>query len=74
MTQDGPIMDGSTEASDESKIAGIVEQVRYDMRLRLSDDTGTLLRQRLDDTGLQVSSEEFARLVADIDSGPSAVE
>jgi hypothetical protein len=74
MTQDEPIMDGSTEATDESKVAGIVEQVRADVQLRSSEDTERLLRQRLDEAGLQVSDEEISRHVEDIRYGPSVVE
>ncbi|MGH1547791.1 hypothetical protein ACRAWB_00855 [Leifsonia poae] len=74
MTQDEPIMHGSTEATDESKVAGIVEQVRADVQLRRQEDAEQLLRQRLGEAGLQVSDEEISRLVTDIQSGPSVVD
>jgi hypothetical protein len=73
MTQDEPIMHGSTEATDESKVAGIVEQVRSDVQLRPSEDTELLLTQRLDETGIRLPPEEIARLVDEIRNGPSAV-
>ena len=67
-------MHGSTEASDESKVAGIVEQVRVDMFLHETATTEMMLRERLDASGLQVSPEELSRLVAEIDGGPSPVD
>ncbi len=67
-------MHGSTEASDESKVAGIVEQVRADMQLRSQEDSEQLLRQRLGEAGLQVSDEEISRLVQEIHNGPSVVD
>ena len=65
-------MAGSTEASDESKVAGIVEQVRVDMQTPRSETTEMMLRERFDASGLQVSEEELSGLVADIDGSPSA--
>lgn len=59
-------MDGSTEAGRDEKVAGVVEQVRADARLRDSEEVESLLRQRFDETGLQVSDEEFARHLDDI--------
>ena len=67
-------MAGSTEATDQSKVAGIVEQVRADMQLRGSEDSERLLKQRLDEAGLQVPQEEISRLVQEIQSGPSVVD
>ncbi|WP_374007829.1 hypothetical protein [Leifsonia sp. LS-T14] len=72
MTQDEPIMHGSTDASDESKIAGIVEQVRVDMQLPRSETTEMMLRERFDASGLQVSEDDLALWAADIDDGPAA--
>lgn len=67
-------MHGSADASDEAKVAGIVEQVRADMQLRGQEDSERLLKQRLDEAGLQLPQEEISRLVADIQSGPSVVD
>jgi len=64
-------MHGSTEASDESKVAGIVEQVRVDMQTPRSETTEMMLRERFDASGLQVSDEELARHVGDIDGRPA---
>ncbi|MDN4598348.1 hypothetical protein [Leifsonia virtsii] len=72
MTQDEPIMDGSLDAGHDEKVAGVVEQVRADAQLRDSEEVAQLLRQRLDETGLQVSDDEFARHVDDIRNGTSA--
>jgi hypothetical protein len=74
MTQDEPIMDGSLEAGRGEKIAGIVEQMRADMQLRPREDSERLLRQRLDDAGIQLSDEEISRIAADVQSGPSVVD
>ncbi len=59
-------MHGSTDATDEAKVAGIVEQVRADVRSRDSEDSELLLTQRLDETGIRLPPEEIARLVAEI--------
>ncbi|MET3566316.1 MULTISPECIES: hypothetical protein [Microbacteriaceae] len=74
MTQDEPIMQGSTDATDESKVAGIVEQVRADMQLRGSEDSERLLKQRLDEAGIQLPQEEVSRLVHEVQNGPSVVD
>ncbi|MFP3464382.1 hypothetical protein [Leifsonia sp. SIMBA_070] len=74
MTQDEPIMHGSADATDESKVAGIVEQVRADMQLRGSEDSERLLKQRLADAGIQLPQEEISRLVQEIQNGPSVVD
>jgi hypothetical protein len=74
MTQDEPIMHGSTEASDESKVAGIVEQVRADVQLRDSEEPEPLLRERLDQVGIALTDERVAELVAEIRNGPSVTE
>ncbi|SDH17661.1 hypothetical protein SAMN04515691_2916 [Leifsonia sp. 98AMF] len=67
-------MQGSTDATDESKVAGIVEQVRADMQLRGSEDSERLLKQRLDEAGIQLPQEEVSRLVHEVQNGPSVVD
>ncbi|MDR6973203.1 hypothetical protein [Leifsonia shinshuensis] len=74
MSQDEPIMQGATDASDQSKVAGIVEQVRADMQLRGSEDSERLLKQRLSETGIELPQEEISRLVQEIQNGPSVVD
>ena len=67
-------MHGSTDASDDAKVAGIVEQVRADMQLRSQEDSEKMLKQRLDETGIQLPSEEVSRLVREVQNGPSVVD
>ena len=67
-------MQGATDASDQSKVAGIVEQVRADMQLRGSEDSERLLKQRLSETGIELPQEEISRLVQEIQNGPSVVD
>jgi len=67
-------MQGSTDATDENKVAGIVEQVRADMQLRGSEDSERLLKQRLDEAGIQLPQEEVSRLVHEVQNGPSVVD
>jgi ADP-ribose pyrophosphatase YjhB (NUDIX family) len=74
MTQDEPIMHGSGDAGRDEKVAGVVEQVRADAELRDSEEVEQLLRQRFEETGLQVSDEEFARHLDDIRGGPSVAD
>ena len=62
-TQDGPIQDGSGEADDTAKLTGLLTQVRADYLLGSSVDAATLLRQRIDDAGITVDDDAFARLV-----------
>ncbi|WP_348786780.1 hypothetical protein [Leifsonia sp. NPDC080035] len=74
MTQDEPVMDGSTEAGVDVKVAGIVEQLRADMQLRPQEDSERLLRQRLTDAGIQLDDAEISRIARDVQNGPSAVD
>jgi len=74
MTQDEPIMDGSTEAGRGEKVAGIVEQLRADMQLLPLEDSERALRQRLDEAGIALSDEEISRIARDVQSGPSVVD
>ena len=67
-------MDGSTEAGDDVKVAGIVEQLRADMQLRPQEDSERLLRQRLDDAGIVLDDAEISRIARDVQNGPSAVD
>ena len=66
-------MDGSTEAGDDVKVAGIVEQLRADMQLRPQEDSERLLRERLDDAGIVLDDAEISRIARDVQNGPSAV-
>jgi hypothetical protein len=66
MTQDEPAMDGSTEASHEDRLAGVVQQVRADLQLRPEEDGEALLRQRLTDVGIELDEAELARIVGEL--------
>jgi hypothetical protein len=74
MTQDEPIMDGSTEAEDDQKVRGIVDQLAADLQLRPQEDSERLLRQRLDDAGIVLDDAEISRIVTSIHQGPSQVD
>ncbi|AGW40659.1 hypothetical protein O159_04630 [Leifsonia xyli subsp. cynodontis DSM 46306] len=67
-------MDGSTEAADSAKMAGIVEQVRADMQLLPLEGSEKLLRERFDQAGLAVDDAEISRIARDVQSGPSVVD
>ena len=62
-------MDGSTDAGRDSKVAGIVEQVRGDMQLRPTEESQRLLKQRLDDAGIEVSDDELTALTQEVQGG-----
>lgn len=63
-------MDGSTDAAEDAKVAGIVEQVRADLQFGDSADTERELTQRLEDANIELSPDEIARLVAQIENDP----
>ncbi|WP_223227695.1 hypothetical protein [Leifsonia xyli] len=66
-------MDGSTEAADSAKMAGIVEQVRADLHLLPLEGSEKLLRERFGQAGLAVDDAEIGRIAREVQSGPSAV-
>ncbi|MCW4386195.1 hypothetical protein OH146_10475 [Salinibacterium sp. SYSU T00001] len=69
-TQDGPIEDGSGDASNDEQLRGIVEQVRHDVASGRSHDTVLEeLRQRTGETGIEVSDERLRQIAADIAEG-----
>jgi len=71
MADDGrhdPVQDGAREATDDERIAGIVDQVRADILLGTQSDVISLLRQRLDDAAVVVTDDQFARLLAQINA------
>lgn len=63
-------MDGSTDAGDDAKVAGIVDQVRADLKFGDSADTERVLIQRLEDANIELSPDEISRLVDQIDNDP----
>jgi hypothetical protein len=63
-TQNTPIEDGHDDASDDSRLAGLVAQVRADYLLGTSTDAAGMLRTRLRDAGIELDDAEFDGLVA----------
>lgn len=56
---DGPIEEGATEATREEKIRGILAQVQHDMDAGHAHDQEDLLRQRLSESGIDVTEEQL---------------
>jgi peptidoglycan hydrolase-like protein with peptidoglycan-binding domain len=56
--QDEPVESGSTDATEDAKIAGILDQVRQDVAGGAEDPIG-LLQQRLAASGITVSADRF---------------
>lgn len=61
-----PIEDGSDDASKSEKLAGLVDQMRQDVAAGNVTDVEDALRQRLDDTSIDLDEQEFAALLASI--------
>lgn len=66
----GPIMD-QHPAPDVDKIAGIVAQTRSDVGTEPVERIADVLRQRLDDAGLELSDNEVADLAQQVATGDS---
>jgi hypothetical protein len=64
--QDGPVLDGAGEATDEARLRGLVDQLRVDAAGRNDAHIEKLLRTRLADTGIELSEEDVARLSAEL--------
>ena len=56
--QNEPVQSGSTEATEDTKIAGILDQVREDVARGAQDPIG-LLQQRLAASGITVNADRF---------------
>lgn len=68
-TQDAPIQDGSDDATNTQKLDGIIEQVRSDMRNGNTHESAEqLLRERVRETGVDVSDERLAEIARDLPS------
>ena len=63
-----PVEEGALEATDDERIAGIVEQVRADLEIGTQSDAEGLLRQRLDDAAVVVTDDQFASLLAQVNA------
>jgi hypothetical protein len=62
--QNEPIMAGSDDALLTEKVEGIIAQVKADSPGASSAELTVLLRQRLDDAGLEIGDDELGRLAA----------
>ncbi len=62
-------MDGGGAADHDARVAGIVEQVKADLRLRPAEDSERTLRDRLGDAGIVLSDDELTRLNQEIQGG-----
>ena len=65
-TQDSPIEAGHDDASDESRLSGLVQQVRADYALGTATDPALMLRTRLRDAGIELDDTQFDKLVAEV--------
>ena len=61
-TQDSPIQDGSADATEEQKIAGIIAQTRADYLQGVATDVASDLQHRLIDAGIELDSDRVASL------------
>jgi hypothetical protein len=66
-TQDAPIEDGSDDASDDDKIAGIAEQMRADAAAGAVDDLRAMARQRLEEANLPADDATLDTVVATVE-------
>lgn len=66
-TQDSPIQDGSDDASNDERLAGIVEQVRTDVGSgHTHESVLELLSQRVRETGVDVEESRLRELAREI--------
>ena len=66
-TQDEPVEDGSTQATDDEKVSGILEQTRQDVAVGTiaSADVDGVLEGRFVDSGIAVDEQTRRRLWAE---------
>ncbi len=65
-TQDSPIQDGSDDATEEQKIAGLVAQTRADYLQGVATDVAAELQQRLIDAGIELDRERVDALTKQV--------
>jgi hypothetical protein len=65
-TQDFPIQHGSDDATDEQKIAGLVQQTRADYLQGVATDVAAHLQQRLIDAGIELGPDRIADLAKQV--------
>lgn len=68
--QSEPIEDGHDDASLQQKLTGLVQQFRSDLDLGAVDDLRTMVRQRLEDSGLPASDGDVDAVVAAVEARP----
>lgn len=56
--EEATMQDGN-HATDDDRLQGIIGQVRADAALGNDGDTRTLLEQRLNDAGIELTPEQF---------------
>jgi hypothetical protein len=61
-----PEQEGALDATVNEKVDGLVEQIRADIARGDAEDAATILNQRLGDSGIQVTEEEFRALLTRI--------
>lgn len=64
--QEQPVEVGHNDANTGAKLSGLIDQMREDLKQGHVDDLETVLRERLNDIGVDVRPEEFAKLLAEI--------
>lgn len=65
---DGPVLDGADRAPEDTRIRGILAQVRGDAASYDQHDIEQLLRDRLHDAGIAVDEERLQHLLAETDA------
>ena len=68
-TQDAPIEDGSDDATEREKIAGIAQQMRADAAAGAVDDLRAMARQRLEEARLPADDATVESVIATV--GPA---
>lgn len=66
--QTQPIEDGHDDASGADKLEGLLAQIRNDVASGAVTDPAAELRQRVKESGLDVSDDEQKRAIADLES------
>ena len=67
-------MNGSTEASTDEKVRGLVDQMSADLQRLPHEDSERLLRQRLQDAGITLDDAEISRIAKEVQQRPSQVD
>ena len=69
--QNKPVERGHDDATDEERVAGIVEQTRADIARGGVHDVRDAVAQRLKESGVPASGDEFERILAEVTGGPT---